>query len=91
MSIAENRLTVDLLKDKLQRQQTFPDSIFFYDNMTGSDRFKAAMLSMVQSTFMQVGMHCTHQFTSLHVQTSSHNRSPVEHSVIVHAGLAIAA
>ena len=54
MSIAENRLTVDLLKDKLQRKHTFPDNIFFYDNMTGSDRFKAAILALVHSTFMQV-------------------------------------
>lgn len=54
MSIAENRLTVDLIKEKLQRQHTFPDSVFFYDNMTGSVRLKAAMLAMVHSTFMQV-------------------------------------
>ena len=54
MSIAENRLTVDLIKEKLQRQHTFPDSVFFYDNMTGSVRLKAAMLALVHSTFMQV-------------------------------------
>ena len=57
MSIAENRLTVDLIKEKLQRQHHFPDSVFFYDNMTGSDRLKAAILTLVHSTFMQVGLH----------------------------------
>ena len=59
MSIAENRLTVDLIKEKLQRQHTFPDNVFFYDNMTGSDRLKAAMLALVHSTFMQVEPHHT--------------------------------
>lgn len=54
MSIAENRLSVDLIKEKLQRQHVFPDSVFYYDNMTGSDRLKAAMLALVHSTFMQV-------------------------------------
>lgn len=56
MSIAENRLTVDLIKEKLQCQHHFPDSVFFYDNMTGSDRLKAAMLTLVHSTFMQVDL-----------------------------------
>lgn len=57
MSIAENRLTVDLIKEKLQCQHEFPDSIFYYDNMTGTDRLKAAMLTLVHSTFMQVNFH----------------------------------
>lgn len=59
MSIAENRLTVDLIKDKLQCQHTFPGTVFFYDNMTGSDKFKAAMLALVHGTFMQASLvHC---------------------------------
>ena len=49
LSIAENRLIVDLIKEKSQRQHYFPDSVFFYDNMTGSDRLKAAMLTLVHS------------------------------------------
>lgn len=57
MSIAENRLTVDLIKKKMQCQHHFPDSVFFYDNMTGSDRLKAAMLTLVHGTFMQVNLH----------------------------------
>lgn len=64
MSIAENRLTVDLIKEKLQCQHTFPDSVFYYDNMTGTDRLKAAMLMLVHSTFMQVTLH--HNCLNLH-------------------------
>lgn len=54
MSIAENRLTVDLIKEKLQSKLSFPDSVFFYDNMTGSVKLKAAMIGLLQHTFMQV-------------------------------------
>lgn len=82
MSIAENRLTVDLVKEKLQSTPSFPDSVFFYDNMTGSDRLKAAMVGLVQRTFMQVpilfllvtGAHLVNVFNqghTLHVTRST--------------------
>lgn len=54
MSIAENRLTVDLIKTKLQFKPSFPDSVFFYDNNSGSAKLKAAMVGLMQHTFMQV-------------------------------------
>lgn len=54
MSIAENRLTVDLIKDKLQSKLSFPDSVFFYDNTAGSAKMKAAMIGLLQHTFMKV-------------------------------------
>ncbi|DBB02928.1 TPA: hypothetical protein ACH3X1_013529 [Trebouxia sp. C0004] len=53
MSIAENRLTVDLIKDKLQSKLSFPDSVFFYDNAAGSAKMKAALVGLLQHTFMK--------------------------------------
>ncbi|DBA72531.1 TPA: hypothetical protein ACH3X2_010289 [Trebouxia sp. C0005] len=53
MSIAENRLTVDLIKDKLQSNLSFPDSVFFYDNTAGSAKMKSAMIGLLQHTFMK--------------------------------------
>lgn len=54
MSIAENRLTVDMFRDRLQSASSFPDSAFFYDNMTGSTRLKQALIRMLQQTYIQV-------------------------------------
>lgn len=54
MSIAENRLTVDLIRERLQASREIPDSYFFYDNMTGSEKLKLALLGLLQHTFMQV-------------------------------------
>ncbi len=69
MSIAENRLTVDLIKDKLQSKLSFPDSVFFYDNTAGSAKMKAAVIGLLQHTFMKVsGMPLTHAHTASSVQ-----------------------
>ena len=54
MSIAENRLTVDLIRQKLQTSRDIPDNYFFYDNMTGSQKLKLALLGLLQHTFMKV-------------------------------------
>lgn len=57
MSIAENRLTIDLIRERLQASRDIPDSYFFYDNMTGSEKLKLALLGLLQHTFMQVKLN----------------------------------
>lgn len=54
MSIAENRLSVDLIRQKLQASHDIPDTYFFYDNMTGSQKLKLGLIGLLQHTFMQV-------------------------------------
>lgn len=54
MSIAENRLTVDLVRQKLEKSRQIPDDYFFYDNMTGSKKLKLALIGLLQHTFMKV-------------------------------------
>jgi hypothetical protein len=76
MSIAENRLTVDLIKDKLQSKLSFPDSVFFYDNTAGSAKMKAAMIGLLQHTFMKVSGVPLHKgFSLVHTQPALCRRS----------------
>jgi 1-aminocyclopropane-1-carboxylate synthase len=54
MSIAENRLTVDMIRDKVAAVSNgYDDSLFFYDAMNGSERLRKALAGMLMDTFMK--------------------------------------
>ncbi len=58
MAVAENRLSCDMVKQRLMAAVDFPQSMLYYQDMRGIPEVRASIAGMMQATFMKVSVCC---------------------------------
>lgn len=55
LTVAENRLSTELMQQGLMAHSSFPPHMLYYQNMRGIPELRSSIASMLQETFMAVG------------------------------------